>query len=193
MVKKVVWLILVVAALLAAGFGTGQDSEVYLPGNSRSVVRLHIIANSDSQFDQMVKLKVRDAIIAFMGPKLKNVENSKDAASVINQNRREMEEVARRVLLLSGVAYPVQVQFGQFDFPVKSYGDSVYPAGKYNAVRILLGEAEGSNWWCVLFPPLCFIDTTNAIAVKSMEIKQETKDSSTKKIELRWKLAEIWR
>lgn len=192
MIRKCVWLILGVAALFVAGFGVVQEPTVFMPGSSRDVVRLHIIANSDSQFDQMVKIKVRDAVIAYMGPKLKNVTDSSEAAGVITQNRREMEEVARKVLLMSGVAYPVQVQYGQFDFPIKTYGESVYPAGKYNAVRVLLGQAEGSNWWCVLFPPLCFIDATNAIAAKSIELKPDAGNGQAKRVEFRWKLSEFW-
>jgi stage II sporulation protein R len=85
------------------------------------------------------------------------------------------------------------VQFGQFDFPVKAYGESVYPAGKYNAVRVLLGQAEGSNWWCVLFPPLCFVDANNAVVEKAVGLNPTAEGNSTKKVELRWKLFEVWR
>ncbi|KYZ77116.1 hypothetical protein AXX12_02990 [Anaerosporomusa subterranea] len=186
-------LLLGASALFAAGFGANQEPAAFLPGNSRDVVRLHVIANSDAQYDQLVKLKVRDAVIAYMAPKLKNIATSAEATAVIAENRRDMEEVARRVLLLSGVAYPVQVQFGQFDFPIKAYGESVYPAGKYNAVRVLLGKAEGSNWWCVLFPPLCFIDANNAVSTQAVGLKPAANDGYGQKVELRWKLFEIWR
>ena len=192
MLRKCAWgvLLLSAAAIFAAGFGVSEEPAVYMPGNSRDVVRLHVIANSDSQLDQLVQLKVRDAIIAYMAPKLKKVTNSTEAAAVIAENRRDMEEVARRVLLLSGIAYPVQVEYGQFSFPVRTYGDTVYPAGKYNAVRILLGQAQGSNWWCVLFPPLCFIDGNGVYTVKAAETKLD--QNSTKRIELRWKIFEVF-
>ena len=195
MFRKLIWggLLIGAVALFAAGFGTSEEPVVFMPGNSRDVVRLHVIANSDSQYDQMVKLKVRDAVLAYMAPKLKHASNSAEADSVISQNRREIEEVARKVLMLSGVAYPVQVQYGYFDFPVRSYGNSVFPAGKYNAVRVLLGQAEGSNWWCVLFPPLCFIDANNAIAANSLQLRNYPKTGQDKKVELRWKLLEFWR
>ena len=183
----------VTVALFAIGLGSEQESPVYLPGNSGDIVRLHVVANSDAPFDQMVKLKVRDALLSYMGPKLRRVTSAGGAAIVISENRRDMEEIARRVLLLNGLAYPVQVQFGQFDFPIKAYGDAVYPAGQYKAVRVMLGKAEGSNWWCVLFPPLCFIDTNNAVSAKAVELDRIADSSTVHKVELRWKLLEIWR
>lgn len=192
-VRKCVWggLLLGAAALFAAGFAINQEPAAFMPGNLRDVVRLHVIANSDTQYDQMIKLKVRDAIIAYMYPKLKNTASSEEANAVIRASRQDIEAVARRVLLLSGVAYPVQVQFGQFDFPVRSYGELVYPAGRYNAVRILLGKAEGSNWWCVLFPPLCLIDGNYAVSAQTAV--KPTVDAAASTIEFRWKLLEIWR
>lgn len=193
--RKIIWVVLLLGAatMFAAGLGDEQEFPVYLPGNSGEVVRLHVIANSDAPFDQMVKLKVRDALLSHMGPKLKRATSGGEASAVIAENRHDMEEIAHRVLLLNGLAYPVQVQFGQFDFPIKSYGDTVYPAGKYKAVRVMLGKAEGGNWWCVLFPPLCFIDTNTAITANASEVKIVTDRSVGRKVELRWKLLEIWR
>ncbi|MDU4959729.1 MAG: stage II sporulation protein R [Sporomusaceae bacterium] len=190
MVKKCVCggLLLGAAALLAAGFVLNQEPAVFLPGSSRDVVRLHVIANSDTQYDQMIKLKVRDAVIAYMAPKLKHASSSAEVNAMIEGNCREIEAVARKVLLLSGIGYPVEVQFGQFDFPVKSYGESVYPAGRYQAVRILLGKAEGSNWWCVLFPPLCLIDANYAVTAPLAE----NAATPSPRIEFRSKLLEVW-
>lgn len=192
MMRNCVWgvLLLGAAALFAAGFGTGEESGVLLSGQPREVVRLHVIANSDAPFDQMVKLKVRDSLIAYMAPKLRNAGSPADATAVIKENRSDIEALARRVLLLNGVTYPVQVQLGEFDFPVKMYGDVVYPAGRYNAVKVMLGEAQGSNWWCVLFPPLCFIDTNNAIASQTADLNQAN-DGKSRKVEFRWKITEI--
>lgn len=193
MLKKCIGGVLLFGAAVALVIGGGMEQEpaVFLPGNSRNVVRLHVIANSDAQLDQMVKLKVRDAILAHMAPKLKHVANSETATAVIVDNQRDIEDVARRVLLLNGITYPVQVQFGQFDFPIKSYGDVVLPAGKYDAVRVMLGEARGSNWWCVLFPPLCFIDANNAVFVHTLNHKE--KDGSiNEKLEFRWKVIELY-
>ncbi len=194
MLRKFAWggILLSAAIFIAAGFILGQESTVLFPINSRDVVRLHVIANSDTQYDQMIKLKVRDAILAYMAPKLRNATTGAAANAVIAENRREIEEVARRVVLLSGVAYPVQAEIGQFDFPVRVYGESVYPAGKYNAVRVLLGKAEGSNWWCVLFPPLCFIDAENSVTKQAVGMTPGQYKQSDRKIELRWKLSEIW-
>lgn len=176
--------------LFAAGFAMNQNSTSFLAGNTRDVVRLHVVANSDTQYDQMLKLKVRDAIIAYMTPKLQQTDNAKQATSIVLNNRQEIESVARKVLLLSGVDYPVKVEYGQFEFPTKNYGDLVYPAGQYNAVRILLGQAAGANWWCVLFPPLCFIDENNNFAIKAALATDDKVNS--KKVEFRWKLQEFF-
>lgn len=129
------------------------------------LIRFHVLANSDSEADQQVKLKVRDAVIAYLSPYLSTVTDIGEARSVVEEQRGKIQEIAETVIAENGFCYPVTVQTGVFAFPVKVYGDFALPAGKYEAVRILIGNAEGKNWWCIVFPPLCFIDITNAAAI----------------------------
>lgn len=185
-------LFLIITLAFAQFFGINRIYGGEWTVNGSDLIRLHIVAHSDTPTDQMLKLKVRDAVIAYMTPKLKNVSSAANANAIILENRHNITEVARRVLLMHGVTYPVNIQFGQFDFPTKAYGDKVLPAGRYNAVRILLGEAQGGNWWCVLFPPLCFIDANNAVLLQPVT-RNDPNAPAARKVELRWKFIEIWR
>ena len=157
------------------------------------LIRLHVLANSDNPEDQQLKLKVRDAVIAYLAPQLEHLTDPEAARKIVTDNQERIVEIARHVLNENGCSYPVNIQIGIFDFPVKSYGNFVLPAGKYEAVRILIGNAEGKNWWCVLFPPLCFVDVTNATAIPvtkehSVDLTQHTFGP----IEMKWKIAELW-
>lgn len=152
-------------------------------------VRLHILANSDSVQDQKVKLKVRDAVIAYLTPYVKDVTDVQAAKHIIFSHQAEIISVAQKCLADNGFDYPVDIQIGSFAFPVRSYGDLVLPAGEYQAVRILLGNAAGQNWWCVLFPPLCFIEGTNVLANPSKVTQQQENNNPP---EIRWRLAEIF-
>ncbi len=117
---------------------------------SRDIVRLHILANSDSETDQALKLKVRDRIL------------KETNASVSKEDIPKMLEKYRLAALSeireNGYAYDVTAEYGKFHFPTKEYGSLTYPAGDYDAVRIKIGRGEGRNWWCVLFPPLCYVN-----------------------------------
>lgn len=130
----------------------------------KELIRLHVLANSDSFSDQALKLKVRDGVLSYLAPYLENIDSVEKAQSILVEHEKDIEGVATQIVLNSGAAQSVQVQLGTFEFPIKSYGEMTLPAGKYEAMRILIGEAQGKNWWCVLFPPLCFVDITNATA-----------------------------
>jgi stage II sporulation protein R len=165
-----------------------QEKKAALDGNG--LIRLHIIANSDSEEDQQVKLRVRDAVVAFLTPRLDKSGSVDDARQVVLANKDQIIKIAADTVASSNAVYKVDMEIGQFDFPVRSYGTLVLPAGKYEAVRLLLGKAEGKNWWCVLFPPLCFVDATGKVAVPAPASADTT--SNPPKVELRWKLAEMW-
>jgi len=130
-------------------------------------IRLRIIANSDSDADQQLKRDIRDEIIKAMGEVLRGTENEVVARDMISQAVPQMNEVAKRVIQEKGYTYSVKTDFGLVPFPTKMYGNKVYPAGEYQALRIQIGEAQGQNWWCVLFPPLCFVDMANGDAVQA--------------------------
>ncbi len=118
-----------------------------------NTLRLHIIAASDSEFDQELKLKIRDRILAeglFL-----ETDDIDEALRTAMKNLDEIEAVAREVISEAGADYPVSAEIETMFFEVREYGDVVMPAGRYKALRIVVGSGEGKNWWCVLFPPLC--------------------------------------
>ncbi len=128
---------------------------VYLQkGISSGVIRLHVIANSNTDFDQKLKLEVRDNITKYLSDMPEGDIDS--AFGYINGNVGNIQKAAEETIALAGYDYPVRVNVGEFDFPTKYYGNMALPQGKYNAVRVEIGEAVGNNWFCVLFPPLCF-------------------------------------
>ncbi len=137
---------------------------------SDSVFRLHIIANSDSEEDQNLKLIVRDSILDYMKEIASDVSSKEEAIAVINDNLDAFYNIAINTIHDNGYDYDVKLSVGEFDFPTKVYGDISLPAGIYDALRIEIGAAEGQNWWCVMFPTLCFVD------VSSGSLDEESKD-----------------
>lgn len=120
-----------------------------------SVVRLHVLANSDSEEDQALKLKVRDAILAYVSPRVIDSASREEAIEILTGELEEIEKIATEVVLAEGYEYPVDVTLTLEEYPTRNYESMSFPSGKYVSLRVLLGEAEGQNWWCVLFPPLC--------------------------------------
>ncbi|MFC4767539.1 stage II sporulation protein R [Effusibacillus consociatus] len=145
-----------------------DDEEAGIIPNE--AVRLRIIANSDSPQDQALKRQVRDRIIDDVGKRLRNVESREQARTVIQAAVPELNEAAAGVVKKAGSTYSVQTEYGMVPFPTKIYGNKVYPAGEYEALRIVIGEGQGQNWWCVLFPPLCFVDVANGDAVQAKDM-----------------------
>jgi stage II sporulation protein R len=135
-------------------------------------IRLRIIANSDSVQDQWLKREVRDAIVAQMNNWVNDVRSYEEAKQLVAQKLPELQQLVDKTLRDRGFFYSAEVDFGQVPFPTKLYGSYVYPAGNYEALRVRIGEAQGQNWWCVLFPPLCFIDMANGDAVQAEEAVQ---------------------
>ncbi len=122
---------------------------------SDSVFRLHILANSDSDEDQALKLLVRDSVLDYMKGISSNVSSKDEVICLMDEHLDDFYDVARKTILENGFDYDVRLSIGKFDFPTKVYGDISLPAGAYDALRIEIGEAQGHNWWCVMFPPLC--------------------------------------
>ncbi|MEI3393737.1 MAG: stage II sporulation protein R [Clostridia bacterium] len=140
-----------------------------------SVFRLHVIANSDSKEDQELKLKVRDELLSYMNIISKDSTNKQEAMQIANEHKEEFIQIAEKVIKENGYNYTVNVQVGKADFPTKYYGDITLPAGTYDALKVQIGEAKGQNWWCVMFPPLCFVDVSTGIVPDNS--KQELKQS----------------
>lgn len=140
-----------------------------------NLVRLHIIANSDSNGDQAVKLKVRDAVLAETEKELEI--NTKEE---IVKNLDKFEKIANEVLAENGFPYTAHAVYGKFDFPKKEYKNITLPAGEYFGVRLILGEGEGHNWWCVMYPPLCVADDSSMeMDGKSQELLKQSLDEET--------------
>jgi stage II sporulation protein R len=139
-------------------------------------IRLRIIANSDLPEDQALKRDVRDEINAYLGTKVDSLKTIDQARSVIQNDLPTLKNIVDHKIAEEGYQYSSQVELGKVPFPTKMYGQYVYPAGNYEALRVTIGEGVGQNWWCVLFPPLCFVDISNGDAVK------KKKDSSTAEV-----------
>ena len=135
---------------------SAQESKL-----SDSVLRLHVIANSDDPADQALKMEVKDEIVRYMQAEFKDVKDVDEARRLAQKNRGQIQKIAVNKIKSAGYDYPVQVYIGEFEFPVKSYGNMVFPAGQYQAVRVVIGEGAGKNWWCVLFPPLCLVSSSD--------------------------------
>ena len=141
---------------------------------SDSVFRLHVIANSDSDEDQSLKYKVRDAVLEYMNTISANCTSKEEVIRLANEYENEFKEIAEKVIAENGYNYDVKIKIGNFEFPTKTYGDISFPAGYYDALRIEIGEAKGQTWWCVMFPPLCFVDVTSGIVPdESKQIMQD--------------------
>ena len=147
------WLLYVMAALSL--MGAGPSSRTVPP-----VLRLHVVANSDGAEDQRVKLQIRDRVVAYMGAWAQNAGTFPEAKAYAEAHLEEIEGIAREVLRDNGFDYGVTASVGIYPFPDRTYGSVTFPAGDYYAVKVDLGSGQGANWWCVLFPPLCFLPAT---------------------------------
>ena len=140
-----------------------------------SVFRLHVIANSDSQEDQNLKYKVRDSLIEYMNTLVNSSYSKEDVIKIAKEHLNEFKNIAQNVIKENGFDYPVNVEIGNFAFPSKTYGDISFPSGFYDALKVEIGESKGQNWWCVMFPPLCFVDVTSGVVPE--ESKENLEDN----------------
>lgn len=163
--KFVCIFLLLLLYISVSAFSYAQDVSSHL---TDSVFRLHVLANSNAIYDQELKYKVRDAIIEYMNSISTN--SKEEVIDFALNNLENFEAIAKQVVLENGYDYDVDVEIGNFSFPTKNYGDISLPAGLYDALRIKIGKAEGQNWWCVMFPPLCFVDVSSGI------VPEESKD-----------------
>ena len=129
---------------------------------AQKMIRLHVIANSDSDADQALKLEVRDRVLDFTTTVLQRSADMEDAQVRLREELTRIEDIAQREIAAQGYDYPVTVQLASTEFPLKEYDGFSLPAGEYMALRLVIGEGEGQNWWCVAFPPLCFVPEENS-------------------------------
>ena len=146
--KKILYVILLAAMILVYAFWVNDDL-------SDCIIRFHVIANSDTKEDQELKLKVRDAVLSEVRELSGSSLSKEESARILSENSIRIKNAAEKTIRECGYSYKADVEYGKFAFPEKKYGNIRLPSGKYDAFRIKIGEAEGHNWWCVMFPPLC--------------------------------------
>ena len=132
-------------------------------GLGENIFRLHILANSDSEEDQTLKLKVRDTILEYMKTLTNDMSDKQAVIELSKKHLQDFKEIAEDVIRENGYDYSVNLEIGNFYFPTKYYGNISLPAGNYDALKIEIGEADGQNWWCSLFPPLCFVSVSSGV------------------------------
>ena len=143
------------------------------------LIRFHVIANSDTDEDQNLKLKGRDKVVEALSEKLSNVSSLEEAENVLEENIDYVNEIAKEVIEENNYTYEVNTMLSYENFPDKVYGDCVFPQGNYEAFRVIIGEGKGQNWWCVMFPSLCFVDESKN-SVDSSSLKDEIENIEPK-------------
>lgn len=169
MIKRFLLWCIIIVFLLAVSVASACER---IQGNIASgIVRLHIIANSDDEHDQEIKLLVRDAILF----EQKEIFADGIKKTLNKEEKEKIEKTATKILAEHGVSYGASVEMGNYYFPTKKYENITLPAGNYDAVRVVLGKGIGQNWWCVMYPPLCFNDSAIGTAdKKSLDILRES-------------------
>lgn len=185
-------LLFVAGALLLSLWLEGEQKNL-----AGDVVRLHVLANSDSEADQTLKLAVRDRVLAEAAPLLEGVKDRDAAWTVLAQSLEQLAQAGAETVAKEGYSYPVAVSLEETWFPTKEYEDFSLPAGNYTALRVVIGEGGGRNWWCVVFPPLCLgavteqVEATATMAgLSGDEISLITAEEG--EYVIKFKLLELW-
>lgn len=197
MVIILTFLLFIYTSICAISYAQNISTDI-----ANSVFRLHVIANSDSKEDQDLKYKVRDSLLKYMNEICKDCTSKEEAISIVKKNKENFKQIALTTINNEGYSYDVNINIGNFEFPTKHYGDISLPAGFYDALRIEIGEAKGQNWWCVMFPPLCFVDISSGVVPEeSKEIMEENlteeefaliSEQSSNEIQFKFKLLEFF-
>ncbi len=171
-------------------------------GIAQKVLRFHVIADSDDPKDQEIKLLVKNTLLEYLKPYLSDVSDKQQAMIKLSNLLTDLETVSNQVLASHGYNYTAHVSLGKTMFPIKVYGDLALPAGTYDALCIRLGRAEGKNWWCIMFPSLCFLDDSFTVVPEESKteleclLTEEEYESillSTPKVTYQFKLLEWFR
>ena len=194
-------IIIIISIALNGSNVSGKSSQSDVAGK---LIRFHVIANSDDKIDQKLKLKVRDSVLKYISPKLKECKSIEESRKIINNENKNIKKIAEMIIKENGFKYCVTTALSQEYFPVKTYGNITLPQGKYEAYRIIIGTGRGQNWWCVMFPPLCFVDITKgnvSYEKTEKELKTVLSDDeynlvdntvNNKQIVVKFKLVEIF-
>lgn len=163
-----------VAGVLMVCYRRGVAEQRIQKEIAKEILRLHVVANSDSEEDQALKMKVKETIVTYLRGVMGDAISVEEARAGIQKRLPEIEELAREKMQMEGYDYDAEARLGQCYFPVKEYGDLTFPAGDYEALKVNLGKSVGKNWWCVMYPTLCFVDSTYQIVPESSKEKLKT-------------------
>ena len=147
------------AIVVMSSIKTNIDECLVQAGIASNIIRFHVRANSDTDTDQQLKIKVKNEVVSYIQPFLENSPSIDASREILSQHIEDIKDTALDTIHKEGFNYNVNVYFEQSYFPMKTYADVTFPPGEYEAFRIDIGEANGKNWWCVLYPPLCFVDS----------------------------------
>lgn len=172
MKKSLCFLLCIIIVFIGALGVSNMKAQAAENDISNKIIRFHVIANSDSLNDQAVKLRVRDDVLSYLSPKLEKSNSLEESKKILTENIIQVKKIAIEQLRKSGYDYNVKIELSNENFPIKTYGNITLPQGKYQAYRIIIGSGKGQNWWCVMFPPLCFVDITKG----SVSYKQTQKE-----------------
>lgn len=164
---------------------TVLGNDLLQPSIASKILRFHVLANSDSVEDQAVKEEVRDAVGTYLQPLLEDAENLEETKQIIGSNIRAIEEISKETLKANGFDYEVTARITRTDFPEKSYGSYTFPEGEYEALQIVIGEGEGQNWWCVLYPNMCFRGSV-------FEVVEEEAGEALREVLSPWEYADVF-
>ncbi len=167
---------------------------------AEEVLRFHILANSDRESDQKLKITVRDRVLDYLKSEMPQSLDAEETKRWIRRHVDELETLSRETVAENGCDYPVTAAVTTCWFPDKTYGDVTFPAGNYEALRIEIGDAKGHNWWCVLYPNLCFLDAANMVVPEDSKKKlqnvlteEEYAQIMTADVHIKWYLLEQWK
>lgn len=202
LISILIGLIIIITLIIG---GEVKHIEACTYDYKEKLIRFHVIANSDTEEDQQLKLKVRDAVISYLQPKLENSSSIEESEKIIKSEYDNLEKISRNIIDKNGYDYNVEIGLTYSNFPAKQYSSVVLPAGKYKALKIIIGDGKGKNWWCVMFPPLCFLDDENGVidektdqklkeilSPKEYELIMAKNKSQVKNLKLKFKIAELF-
>lgn len=177
--KNIAWscVMALIFLLCCAMYATKSYSEHIQSGIAQKVIRFHVLANSDTEYDQNLKLAVRDAILQQLGEELEKYTSKEETKKYLKNNMSRIKNIALQEINRQGYDYDVRVSLENTVFPLKTYGELSFPAGVYEALRVEIGKGGGKNWWCVVYPPLCYVDV--AYSEVTEESKMRLKSSLT--------------
>lgn len=191
--------LVLIAAVFWGNIGNRKETSIQ-EGIAQKIIRFHVIANSDCEEDQQVKLKVKDAVVTAMEPMLADASSVDEVREIIQLHMDEIEQLAQETLQEEGSTAVAEAELTHCYFPVKTYGEYTFPDGEYEALRITIGAGEGKNWWCVMYPRLCFVDSLYSVVPENSkkELKKQLTDeeyeeilNGRKEVKIKCKLLEV--